>query len=264
MTAWEALKAAITGAGATGEEALADASDAAANLANGLNTAGAAAKGAGAKTKAAADEAKAGWAAVAQTLADYSKEAMNWGKGLGSTLVDAFNSAESAFRQFVTTGKFDFKSLVSSMLADLAVLSFKRAVLGPIANALSLFMGPAPGSTASILHAGGLVGAGGPSRAVPTLAFADAPRMHAGGWAGLKPDEVPAILQRGERVLSRRHVAQGDDTKGAPGVSIAIDARGAQMGVAEQIDAKLRAAIPQIERIAKQAVADGRRRGHAL
>ncbi len=264
MTAWEALKAAMTGAGATGEEALADASDAAANLANGLNTAGAAAKGAGAKTKAAADEAKAGWAAVAQTLADYSKEAMNWGKGLGSTLVNAFNSAESAFRQFVTTGKFDFKSLVSSMLADLAVLSFKRAVLGPIASALSLFMGPAPGSTASILHAGGLVGAGGPSRAVPTLAFADAPRMHAGGWAGLKPDEVPAILQRGERVLSRRQVAQGDGTKGAPGVSISIDARGAQMGVAEQIDAKLRAAIPQIERIAKQAVADGRRRGHAV
>jgi hypothetical protein len=31
--------------------------------------------------------------------------------------------------------------------------------------------------------------------------------MHAGGWAGLRPDEVPAILQCGERVLSRREVA---------------------------------------------------------
>jgi hypothetical protein len=265
MTAWEALKAAITGAGASGEDALTQASDAAANLANGLNTAGTAAKGAGAKTKAAAEEAKTGWAAVAQTLAEYSKEAMNWGKGLGSTLVDAFSSAESAFRQFVTTGKFDFKSLVSSMLADLAVLSFKRAVLGPIASALSLFMGPAPGSTASILHAGGMVGiGGGPSRAVSALAFAGAPKMHSGGWAGLRPDEVPAILQRGERVLSRREVAQGGSNNAASGVNISIDARGAQMGVAEQIDTKLRAAIPQIERIAKQAVADGRRRGHAL
>ena len=265
LTAWEALKATIGEAGSTGEDALAQASDAAGNLVTGLNAAGTAAKGAGAKTKAAAEEAKSGWAAVGKTLADYSKEAMNWGKGLGSTLVNTFTSAESAFRQFVATGKFDFKSLVSSMLADLAVLSFKRAVLGPIASALSLFTGPAPGSAASILHTGGLVGvSGGPSRAVPALAFAGAPRMHSGGWAGLKPDEVPAILQRGERVLSRREVAQGGSKNAAPGVSISIDARGAQMGIAEQIDAKLRAAIPQIERIAKQAVADGRRRGYAV
>jgi hypothetical protein len=45
------------------------------------------------------------------------------------------------------------------------------------------------------------------------MAFADAPRMHSGGmaglgptsgFAGLRPDEVPAILQRGERVLNRK------------------------------------------------------------
>jgi hypothetical protein len=36
------------------------------------------------------------------------------------------------------------------------------------------------------------------------------------------------------------------------------------MGVAEQIDLKLRAALPEIARIAKQSVADSRRRGHAL
>jgi len=60
---------------------------------------------------------------------------------------------------------------------------------------------------ASILHAGGVVGSPGPGRMVPALAFANAPRMHAGGFAGLRPDEVPAILQRGERVLSRREAA---------------------------------------------------------
>jgi hypothetical protein len=42
---------------------------------------------------------------------------------------------------------------------------------------------------------------------VPAYAFAGAPRLHAGGWAGPRPDEVPAILQRGERVLSRRELA---------------------------------------------------------
>jgi len=99
---------------------------------------------------------------------------------------------------------------------------------------------------------------------VPALAFAGAPRMHSGGWAGLRPDEVPTILQRGERVLSRAEVARGMAGGGSGGVSISIDARGAQPGVSEQIDAKLRAAIPEIARLAKASVADGRRRGHAL
>jgi len=59
-----------------------------------------------------------------------------------------------------------------------------------------------------VSHAGGVVGLSGYSRQVPALAFAGAPRMHAGGWAGLRPDEVPTILQRGERVLNRRETAQ--------------------------------------------------------
>ena len=39
------------------------------------------------------------------------------------------------------------------------------------------------------------------------MAFAAAPRMHSGGVAGLRHDEVPAILQRGEMVLSRSQLA---------------------------------------------------------
>ena len=222
-----------------------------------------AANSAGGAVKAAAEVAKTGWAAVSQSLAEYSKQAMDWGKGLGSTLVSGFQSAETAFKQFITTGKFDFKSLVSSILADLATLAFKRAVLGPIANALSGVFGGGD-IFGSVLHAGGMVGTGGTSRRVPALAFAAAPRMHAGGWAGLKPDEVPAILQRGERVLSRRQAAGYGAGGAASNMSISIDARGAQIGVAEQIEARLRAALPEIARIAKQSVADGRRRGQAI
>jgi len=261
LASWQALKAAVTGTGAESEDALNRAGAAADALADGFDEAGRSAGGAGAAAKKAAEEALAGWARVTQTLADYAKGAMDWGKGLGETLVSAFNSAESAFRKFVTTGKFDFKSLISSILADLATLAFKNSVLGPLADWLSKGLG---GIFAPVKHAGGMVGVPGPSRMVPALAFAGAPRMHAGGWAGLRSDEVPAILQRGERVLSRAEVAAGMGRGGAGGVSISIDARGAQAGVAEQIDAKLRAAIPEIARLAKASVADGRRRGHAL
>jgi hypothetical protein len=110
-----------------------------------------------------------------------------------------------------------------------------------------------------------MVGLSGHRRDLPALAFAAAPRLHSGGWAGLRPDEVPTILQRGERVLNRREAADyGRGSQTGAGVSIHIDARGSQMGVAEQIDARLRAAIPEIARIAKESVADGRRRGQVI
>jgi hypothetical protein len=263
LASWQALKDAVSGSGAAGADALDEAQASASGVAEALDGATNAAKSAGGAVKSAAEVAKTGWAAVSQSLAEYSKQAMDWGKGLGSTLVSGFQSAETAFKQFITTGKFDFKSLVSSILADLATLAFKRAVLGPIANALSGVFGGGD-IFGSVLHAGGMVGTGGTSRRVPALAFAAAPRMHAGGWAGLKPDEVPAILQRGERVLSRRQAAGYGAGGAAPNMSISIDARGAQIGVAEQIEARLRAALPEIARIAKQSVADGRRRGQAI
>ena len=72
-----------------------------------------------------------------------------------------------------------------------------------------------------------MVGAPGPGRMVPALAFAGAPRMQNGGWAGLRPDEVPAILQRGERVLSRREAA-GYGQASPSTVNVTINARDAE------------------------------------
>ena len=107
--------------------------------------------------------------------------------------------------------------------SDLAKLAARRFILGPIANALSGALGGAGGLFADILHSGGTVGAAGTRRMVPAMAFAIAPRMHSGGWAGLKPDEVPAILQRGERVLSRREAAgYGQGQSSAPAVNVTI------------------------------------------
>jgi hypothetical protein len=262
LASWQALTAAINAGGTGAKEALAATGTAADEVTEAFDAAGRAAARAGASAKSAAEAAATGWRAVTDSLAAYAKEAMDWGKGLGETLTGAFRSAEGAFRTFVTTGKLDFKGLVASMLADLATLAFRNSVLGPLAGWLSGAFG---GIFAPVHHAGGMVGSPGPGRRVPALVFAGAPRLHAGGWAGLRPDEVPAILQRGERVLSRAEVARGlGSGAGSGGVSISIDARGAQAGVAEAIDAKLRAAIPEIARLAKASVADGRRRGQAL
>jgi hypothetical protein len=239
LASWQALRDAVTGTGAEAEAALADA----ASSADALNTelddtvaaaagAGAAARDAGAEAAAGADQAANGWGAVTAALADNAAKARDIGGDIGQALVGAFTSAENAVGDFVKTGKLDFRDLVTSMIADLAKLAARRFILGPIANALTSALGGAGGLFANILHAGGLVGSPGPGRMVPALAFANAPRMHSGGWAGIKPDEVPAILQKGERVLSRREgrgiasTAYGQTS--APIVNVTIMSRDAE------------------------------------
>ncbi|AUH33132.1 phage tail tape measure C-terminal domain-containing protein [Paracoccus tegillarcae] len=236
--AMEALRAAMSGGeDDVGSEALDVATEAAGRYEDALggvetaaNGAGAAAKDAGAAGKAAAEEARpateataTGWKAVTEALSDYAKQAKDIGADIGQALVGAFQSAENAVGEFVKTGKLDFRDLVTSLLADLSKLAARRFLLGPIASALSGALGGAGGIFASIMHAGGMVGATSPGRMVPALAFAGAQRMHSGGMVGLRHDEVPAILQRGERVLSRREVQDYGN-----GVIVNINARDAE------------------------------------
>lgn len=232
LASWQALQSAMTAAGTDGAGALDTATAAAEGAADALDGAGRAAGGAAATAKAAADEAAKGWVAVTAALSDYASKARDIGGDVGQTLVGAFQSAEDAAGNFVKTGKLNFGDLVGSILADLAKLAVRKSVLGPIADMLSGALGGMGGILAPVLHSGGLVGSTTSGRMIPALAFAGAPRLHSGGWAGLRPDEVPAILQKGERVLSRRELAAQGGSSGGYGagqtVAVTINARDAQ------------------------------------
>ena len=172
---------------------------------------------------AAADQAATGWAAVRDALSRYADDAMDWGKGVGNALTSAFRSAEDALASFVTGGKVDFKGFADSLQADITRIAIRSAILGPIAGALGgmgagLMGGQSAGGglLAGIFHQGGVVGGPATERLVPPLAFAAAPRLHDGGMAGLRADEVPAILQRGEMVLSRAQVAAMGSARDTP------------------------------------------------
>jgi tape measure domain-containing protein len=89
-----------------------------------------------------------------------------------------------------------------------------------------------------LFHGGGTVGSGGKRKALSAAQIAMAPRFH----SGLKSDEFAAVLQRGEQVLTKAQsgVAMSALDKVASGASsgrgdVYIDARGAQMGVGEEI-----------------------------
>ena len=157
----------------------------------------------------------------------------------------AFQGMEDALVSFVTTGRASFSDLVNSMIADIARLVIRQSITGPLAGALAGALGdvfggggtPAPAAASSgnifhaVYHSGGLAGApGGVRRSVPPALFAAAPRLHGGGIAGLRPDEVPAILQRGETVLPRGALAPA-----APPITVEIHNEGTpQQGEARE------------------------------
>jgi hypothetical protein len=94
------------------------------------------------------------------------------------------------------------------------------------------------------------VGVDGSPHWAPAQVFRNAPRLHDGAF--LSPDEVPAILQRGERVLNRAEAASYDRGKKAAPIVLnfavttpdAASFRRAQ----SQITADMAAALRRAER----------------
>lgn len=120
----------------------------------------------------------------------------------GGSLKDVFSDVGKAFLQFAA----DFLLQIAQMIIQQTIF-----------NAISgMFGGGGPGGViaAAVNHTGGLAGdsSGGTSRAVSPGWFTNAVRYHTGGIAGLAPNEVPAILQKNEEVLTRddpRHILNG-------------------------------------------------------
>lgn len=119
-------------------------------------------------------------------------------------------NALTGFFMDLATGAKSFKDAFLDMLR-----SFLAGIAQMIAQKLAL---KAVDAIFSMFHAGGVVGAGGtPRTGVNPMVFGFAPRYHRGGIAGLGPNEVPAILERGEEVLTKRdarHRANGGSQGG--------------------------------------------------
>ena len=141
--------------------------------------------------------------AMTSKLEEFVKKTQDLGTGIGDTLVSAFEAGSDAVGEFVRTGKADIRGLVVDMIANFAKLSAQKYIFGPLAGVLSGALGGSAMVAAAIHHEGGMAG-GGRGRAVPAALFNGARRMHGGGVAGLAPDEIPAILRRGERVLNQQ------------------------------------------------------------
>ncbi|MBX6330144.1 MAG: phage tail length tape measure family protein, partial [Pseudolabrys sp.] len=145
-----------------------------------------------------------------------------------------FESAMDRFADLLAQGKLDWKSWADAARAALVDINkeiIKLALINPLKNLLfgtnAATLENAGGLFGGLLgafrlHAGGIVGLAGAPALAPAAVFARAPRFHDGVF--LQPDEIPAILQRGERVLSRdeaRRYERGGNM-GMPVVNVTI------------------------------------------
>lgn len=146
---------------------------------------------------------------------------------IGSNIISFIDTLAQSFAE-LTTGKGDvmdffasigmaFLDMIAKTLQGIAMLIIQAIILdavdkmtgGLIKPLLKLYGG------ASVFHEGGVVGDNGSSsrtRQVNPLIFAGAPRYHSGGIAGLAPDEMGAVLRKGEEVITEadpRHRSNG-------------------------------------------------------
>ncbi|MFN3424918.1 MAG: TIGR02594 family protein [Novosphingobium meiothermophilum] len=148
---------------------------------------------------------------------------------------NVMGSLRDAFLQFAA----DFLRQIAQMIIQQAIFNLVSGIFrsiggGPsgIASAIGgsvgngLVANPRDPLNVGMWHTGGLVGPNAPgSKPASPAWFTNALRYHTGGIAGLKPNEVPAILQRGEEVLTAsdpRHVANGGGTAGDVNVKSVI------------------------------------------
>lgn len=129
-------------------------------------------------------------------------------RSIHDELVQVAIGAESIGDAFtnlgVTVAKFfaDFLMKIAMAILQQQLLNMLAGVSGGVGAVASSMGGVAK------KHNGGVIGsktASGQQRSggVSPALFANAPRFHSGGLPGLKSDEVPTILQKGEEVLSK-------------------------------------------------------------
>lgn len=167
------------------------------------------------EAKRAAEEMERAIAPFRDAAKDAFKDVINGTKSVG----DAFE---------------DLAARITDILLDMALEEVLGSVLGtggsPFSDLIgSIFGGLGGGGLTgggvspltalphgNPFHTGGMVGTGGGARrSVAPGTFVGAPRLH----NGLRSDEFPAILQKGEQVLSRREVANQNSGPGTVNIT---------------------------------------------
>ena len=131
---------------------------------------------------------------------------------MNDRLAEAGANAFQVLAEKAAEGKLSFGDFFATLqqgigqfLIDIGKAIIKQAIFNALSGGTDGGGGVGgwlSGIIGSIFHSGGVVGSAAPGRMVNPAVFSGAMRYHTGGVAGLKPNEVPVIAERGEEILT--------------------------------------------------------------
>lgn len=181
----------------------------------------------------------------------------SWKDTMGS-IMDASGGWMDGFVNSIGEGRDAFDDFGKGILKELEKVILKALIAHLILSAIGMITGKPAASTSGIegltgkLNAGAMPGVRVPgqhgggitgmeatfTRTVDPSLFNGAPRMHDGGIAGLKPSEVPTILQKKEGVFTPEQMANlapANSGTGIPNISVnVINESGTPMDAQQQ------------------------------
>lgn len=125
---------------------------------------------------------------------------------------DAFASLGQAMAQWAAEALRQMAKVIIQQLISLAIQKALQSYFGGGGNDTQMPDTSSFSQYASLFHTGGVVGRGkAGGKKVNPLVFEGAVRYHSGGIAGLAPNEVPAVLQKGEEVITKNDPRHRDN-----------------------------------------------------
>jgi hypothetical protein len=165
---------------------------------------------------------------VSSSLTNFSSGAAN----AFLEMTKGTKSAKDAFRDFTTSFLLD----VQRQIMQTVILAMVKKAAGLLVGGIGAYMGGGEvnqnpsawgGQSSPMMHGGGIAGEGGfAQRQTPSYVFAMAPRFH----SGLMSDEVPAILQKGERVIPKSRARESQSPVTNLNLSVIVNAKNAKLG----------------------------------
>lgn len=184
-------------------------------------------------------------------LLKISKEWLNATK----LMKDASTGWVDSFAQDLVKGSLKWDTFVTKILEDIAIIYIRAIITQAILSVIGMVGGSSapsasmpPSSSMKVpnigqnilptfAHTGGIVGGYMPNarKSVSASLFAGAPRLHAGMYPGLKGDEFPTILQKGEGVFTKEQMAAMGSGGGMPNVIVnVVNQTGTKMNADQQ------------------------------
>ena len=158
------------------------------------------------------------WSGIQRSMDKYYASATDYATQFGTIWTSTMDGMTDALTNFVTSGKLDFNDLANDFIKQVIRMQMQALVSG-LFKGVTSFVGGLFGAGADAGggafggdfgtrgfwsgHTGAIIGdSSAATRSVSPLAFVGAERYHSGGMLGLRPDEVPFVGLRGERVLN--------------------------------------------------------------